>query len=228
MQEAVADTVQSETTDVNVADEPEVVVDQANLDSLDLASQELIQLSQVWQDYKVLNQQVLAYSELNSNVKAQALSRDGSRRAYDALQVILTEEISLADQKRTISSGDLVQAQSNLKLALGLQAAFSDMSIKVRDYLANGKGSWKCLKSDFKRLDKKVQNLAKSEANMKMFVNAVLTIWADVYTEAKLASDGDTFLNALCYPTKNVYQCVHIDGCPNYYLLFAFAHLNPH
>ena len=161
-----------------------------------LAAQELLLLVSVWKDYKVLNEQVVAYSQLNSNVKAQALSRDGSRRAYDALQVTLGEQISLADQQRTISSGDLLQAQANLKLALGLQAAFADISVKVRDYLTNGKGSWKRLRSDFKRLDKKVQNLAKSEANMKMFVNAVVTIWKGVYNEATVATNGDAFLLA--------------------------------
>ncbi|HCH25307.1 MAG TPA: hypothetical protein DE179_13530 [Oceanospirillaceae bacterium] len=209
-QEGLTDTAQLAGTDVQAVDEqakqgselpradniPLAGGEQAQLHPHGLAAQELTQLSQVWQDYKVLNQQVLAYSELNSNVKAQALSRDGSRRAYDALQVILTEEISLADEKRTLSSADLVQAQSNLKLALGVNAAFTDMAIKVRDYLANGKGSWKRLKSDLKRLDKKVQNVAKSEANMKMFVNAIVKIWSDTYAVAQIATDGDVFLLA--------------------------------
>ena len=174
--------------------EPEIAVN-------DLAvSEEMAQLQSlaaVWQEYKQLNQQIVAFSLLNSNVKAQALSRDGSRRAYDALQVLLGDAIRLAEEQREMSSGGLGNAQDNLKLALGLQAVFSDLSVKYRDKLSSPKAyKLKSLQSELKRVNRKVDNLKQSENNMTMFVNNIGKVWDKLYKQVQEAEDAKAFLSA--------------------------------
>ena len=156
--------------------------------------QQLALLDNVWHNYKSLNQQVLEYSQLNSNVKAQALSRDGSRRAYDALQVLLGDQIRLAEEQREISSGDLGNAQANLKMALSLQATFADLSVKYRDALQSNKANIKRIKGELKRLNRKIENLKQTENNMAMFVNSIDKLWQDVYSAAQQSNDGQRFL----------------------------------
>ncbi len=170
---------------------------EAQLPAAELSADQaqLQQLSLVWQEYKALNGQIMQFSQLNSNVKAQALSRDGSRRAYDALQVLLGDQIRLAEEQRELSTGDLGNAQANLKLALSLQASFYDLAVKYRDYLHSNNASIKRIKSELKRLNRKVENLQKTENNMSMFVNGIASIWQDVYGAAQQADDGVTFLN---------------------------------
>lgn len=167
----------------------------ADPETLSSEQQQLVSLLQVWHQYKQLNGQILQYSQLNSNVKAQALSRDGSRRAYDALQVLLGDQIQLAEAQREMSAGDLGNAQENLKLALSLQASFADLSTKYRDYLHTNSANIKRIKGELKRLNRKVENLQNTKANMSMFVNSISSIWAKVYQASQQASDGQQFLS---------------------------------
>lgn len=168
--------------------------------SVENISEELAQLqslSAVWQEYKQLNQQVVAFSLLNSNVKAQALSRDGSRRAYDALQVLLGDAIRLAEEQREISTGDLGNAQDNLKLALGLQSTFTDLATKYRDKLSSPKAfKLKSLLGELKRVNRKVAYLKQSKNNMTMFVNNIDKVWTQLYSDAQQAEDAKAFLTA--------------------------------
>lgn len=154
----------------------------------------LSQFEQQWKDYKDLNAEIMQFSSLNSNVKARNLSRDISSRAYDSLQLLIGDQVSLAGEQRVEATTAFNNAQTNLKLSLALQNTLYSFATKSRDMVTDDAVNWPSVKRKIKEIDRLVRELSGTVANSDMFVGNIVKLWDSIFLASNNATDGSVFL----------------------------------